>query len=80
MYEVVADQVLGIYGPINGQVHIATRSFGNSRTMSAQIPTATAICTVVEAARREATSLTPTVTAIHSKGTENALYRAPSRE
>ena len=40
MYEVVADQVLGIYGPINGQVHIATRSFGNSCTMSAQIPTA----------------------------------------
>ena len=37
MYEVVADQVLGIYGPINGQVHIATRSFGNSLAISAQI-------------------------------------------
>jgi len=43
-------------------------------------PHRSTICKVVEAAGREATSLTPTVTSIPSKGTENALYRAPSRE
>lgn len=50
-----------------GQVHIATRSFGSSRTTDAQIATAIASCTAVEVVVREVISLTVTVTPIPSR-------------
>jgi len=52
------------------------RELARQRTMSALIPTATTICKVVEAARREATSLTSTVIPIPSK----VPKMRPSRE
>src|SRR5690349_11428939 len=50
-----------------GQVHMATRRLGYLRATTAEIATATAICTDVTAPMRDPASLTAIVTAIPTK-------------
>jgi hypothetical protein len=55
-----------VFSRMIGQVHIATRSVGNRRTISAQIATAIDICTTTATSARDAAWLTATVMPIPS--------------